>query len=134
MLSSVIPYQNQIIKFCSHNHFPHELNETHFENCIVLLSFLFTFKEATKLLLGFYYSTTHHILPTLVRVANSFGEFMNHPQYDAFMSNMFEKYTKYYEDILFLYCMALCLDPRMKTTGFHSIIEYLYETLILMKV
>jgi hypothetical protein len=25
--------------------------------------------------------------------------------------------------------MALCLDPRMKTTGFHSIIEYLYETL-----
>jgi hypothetical protein len=25
--------------------------------------------------------------------------------------------------------MALCLDPRVKTCGFHSIVEYLYETL-----
>jgi hypothetical protein len=42
---------------------------------------------------------------------------------------MFENYKKYYEDIPILYYMALCLDPRVKTCGFHSIIEYLYETL-----
>jgi hypothetical protein len=46
-----------------------------------------------------------------------------------FMKNMFEKYKKYYEDIHILYCMALYLDHRVKTYGFHSIIKYLYETL-----
>jgi hypothetical protein len=95
----------------------------------VLTSFLFTDKEATELLSESYYPTTHHILPTLPKVVNIFFEFINHPHYGPFMSNMFKKYKKYYEDIPVLYCMALCLDPRMKTTGFYSIIEYLYETL-----
>jgi hypothetical protein len=54
---------------------------------------------------------------------------MEHPQYGNFMKNMFEKYKIYYEDIPLLYCVALCLDPRVKTSGFHSIIEYLYEIL-----
>jgi hypothetical protein len=45
------------------------------------------------------------------------------------MQNMFEKYKKYYEDIPILYCIALCLDPKMKTSGFHTVIEYIYEAL-----
>jgi hypothetical protein len=101
MLSSVIPYQNQIIEFCSHNHFPHELNEIHFENCIAFSSFLFTFKKATELLSRSYYLTAHHILPTLAKVANIFCEFINHPQYGTFMSNMFEKYKNIMKIFLF---------------------------------
>jgi hypothetical protein len=99
MLSRVIPYQNQIIEFCT-NHFP-QLNEIHFENCIAISSFLFTFKEATELLSGSYYPTTHHILSTLARVANIFCQFINHPQYGAFISNMFEKYKNIMKIFLF---------------------------------
>ena len=129
MLESVIPFQNQLIEFCASNNFPYQLTEHHFEICVALSSFLFTFKEATELLSGSYYPTTHHILPTLAKVAHIFSEFINHPDYGNFMNGMFEKYKKYYEEIPILYCMANCLDPRVKTTGFHSIIEYLYETL-----
>jgi hypothetical protein len=134
MLESVIPLQKQLIESCNNNNFPHKLTETHFENCVALSSFLFTFKETTELLSGSYYPTTHLILPTLTKVAHIFAEFINHPQYGSFIENMFKKYKKYYEDIPLLYCMVLCLNPRMKTSGFHTITEYLFETLILMKL
>jgi hypothetical protein len=42
---------------------------------------------------------------------------------------MFEKYKKYYKNILNLYCMALHLNHRVKTCGFHSIIKYFYKIL-----
>jgi hypothetical protein len=91
--------------------------------------FLFTFKETTEFLSGSYYPTIHHILLILAKVAHFFCDLMEHPQYSNFMKNMFEKYKKYYEDIPLLYCMALCLDSRVKTCGFHSIVDYFYETL-----
>ena len=59
MLDSVLSFQKQLIEFCTNNNFPYQLNETHFENCVTLLSFLYTFKEATELLSGSYYPTTH---------------------------------------------------------------------------
>jgi hypothetical protein len=129
MLESVIPYEKQLIEFCTHNGYPYQLSEIHFQNCIALSSFLGTFKEAIELLSGSYYPTTQHVLPTLVNIANIFSEFINHPTYGGFMQSMFQKYKKYYENIPILYCMALCLYPRMKTNGFHTIIEYIYETL-----
>jgi hypothetical protein len=122
MLESVIPFQNQLIKFCNSNNFPYELTDAYFENCIALSSFLFTFKEATEFLSRSYY-------PTLAKVGHIFSEFNEHPQYGSFINNMFEKYKKYYADILILYCMALCLNYQVKTCRFYSIIEYLYETL-----
>jgi hypothetical protein len=130
MFESVILLQNQFIKFCNSNNFLYQLNDTHLKNYIVLSSFLFTFKEATELLLESYYLTTHHIFPTLAKVAHIFSEYNFILNIVFFMKSMFEKYKKYYEDIPILYCMTLYLDSRMKTCGFYSIIKYLfYETL-----
>jgi hypothetical protein len=79
MLESVIPFKKQLIEFCTNNHFPCRLTETYFENYVVLLSFLCTFKEVTELLSDSYYPTTHHILPTFTKAANIFVKFINHP-------------------------------------------------------
>jgi hypothetical protein len=111
MFKSVIPFQNQLIEFCNSSKFSYQLTDAHFENYIALSSFLFTFKEVTKLLSGSYYPITHHILPILAKVIHIFSEYNEHPPYNSVMKSISEKYKKYSEDIPILYCMALYLDP-----------------------
>ena len=41
------------------------------------------------------------------------------------MVSIMRKFKKYYDDFLLLYCVALYLDPRVKTSGFESMIDYL---------
>jgi hypothetical protein len=85
MFESVIPFQNQLIEFCNSNNFLYELTDAHFKNFIALSLFLFTFKEVTQLLSGSYYPTTHHILPTFVKLAHIFSEFNEHLEYVSFL-------------------------------------------------
>lgn len=129
MLQSVLPYQNQLIEFCNNNGFEIELTNQHFDDAFVVSSFLKTFKEATVLLSGSYYPTTHHMIPTLVNVAHIFKLYQEHSTFGDMMKKMLRKFKKYYDEIPILYCIALCLDPRAKASGFESSIDYYYDLL-----
>lgn len=94
MFQSVLPFKAPLIEFCNNNNFSTFLDNATFDSAFVVSSFLETFKNATELLSGSYYPTTHLVIPTLTRVAYVFDQYREHVQYGTMMDAMSKKKFK----------------------------------------
>ncbi|XP_026378706.1 zinc finger BED domain-containing protein RICESLEEPER 2-like [Papaver somniferum] len=100
-----------------------------FEVCSLFMTFLETFYDATNVLSGIYYPTSHIVINQLYNMTQAFVDCRGYDIYDKVLYAMELKFKKYFEPIPPIYYLASIMDPRKKLQHTMVLITKICENL-----
>ena len=129
MLVDSIGYKDLLYSFIQQNSSSLTLWPTHWDDCNALLKLLKCFNDATFLLSGVYYPTSHVLLYECVNIADVMHEHENNTVLSSCITSMRDKWFKYYREIPPLNLLASIFDPRTKFDGLFDYLVAYYDLL-----
>lgn len=129
MIVDSIGHKDLLCSFIQQNCSTLTLWPTHWDECSALLKLLKCFNDATYLLSGVYYPTSHLLLYECVNIADVMHEHENNIVLSSCIKSMRDKWVKYYEEIPPLNLVASIFDPRTKLDGLFDYLTTYYNLL-----
>ena len=129
MLVDSIGYKYLLCSFIQQNCSSLTLWPTHWDDCNALLKLLKCFNDATFLLSGVYYPTSHVLLYECVNIADVMHEHENNTVLSSCITSMRDKWLKYYREIPSLNLLACVFDLRTKFDGLYDYLIAYYDLL-----
>ena len=88
---------------------------------LLFLNFLKVFYDSTNLCSAVYVPTSCIALRCICNISTVFKQYRDEPFFVEICEKMEIKFLKYWKNIPPLFCLAACMNPRVKVEGVENI-------------